>query len=418
MARPDQPHGRLLTPVRTVAEHREAVLALVAPLVTEPCPLARALGRVLAEPVRAAGPLPHWDCSAMDGYAVRAADLDGLVAGGGPVVLTVVGEVAAGSAATPQVGQGEAVRIMTGAPVPPDADAVVPVEDTDGGLDRVTVHLARARGAHVRRTGEDVRRGDVVLTAGQVLGPAALAAAASVGATDLVVHRRPRVAVVSTGSELVPAGAPLLRGQIHDSNSTLLAAAAAATGAEVVGVESVVDDVAALRSELGRHDGAVDLVVTSGGVSVGAYDVVKELLAPGVEFVTVGMQPGKPQGAGLLARGTPVLCLPGNPVSAHVSFEVFVRPALLRLAGAARLDRTPVRARVAAGWRPPPGREQYMPVAIEEGPDGPEVRPATTGGSGSHLVAGLARADGLAVVPPGTATVDPGTQVVVIRTQG
>lgn len=410
--------------MRTVAEHRDAVLALVAPLGTERCPVGAALGRVLGEPLVASGQLPHWDCSAMDGYAVRAADaagagaLGGTPAGAVPVVLTVVGEVAAGSAAAPEVGPGQAVRIMTGAPVPPGADAVVPVEDTDGGLDQVAVRRAPAPGAHVRRAGEDVRPGEVVLVAGQLLGPAALAAAASVGVTELVVRRRPRVAVVSTGSELVPAGVALRRGQIHDSNSTLLAASAAAAGAEVVGIGSVVDDVAALRAELARHDGTVDLVVTSGGVSVGAYDVVKELLAPGVAFVTVAMQPGKPQGAGLLPGGTPVLCLPGNPVSAHVSFEVFVRPVLRRLAGAARLDRPTVLARAAAGWRPPAGRAQYMPVVLDEGSDGLLARPAVAGGSGSHLVAGLARADGLAVVPQGTDVVDPGTQVVVMRTQG
>lgn len=416
MARPHQPHGLLLS-VRAVAEHRNALLALVTPVAGERCALADGRGRVLAEPVRAAGELPHWDSSAMDGYAVRSQDV--AAAGeGAPVRLRVVGEVAAGSDLRPAVTAGVAVRIMTGAPVPPGADAVVPVEETDGGLEHVLVSRAAAPGAHVRVAGDDVRAGDLVLDAGQVLGPAALAALASVGLTEVVVHRRPRVAVVSTGSELVAPGGPLRRGQIHDSNSTLLAAAASAAGAEVVGTGSVVDDVAALRAELARHDGAVDLVVTSGGVSVGAYDVVKELLAPGVEFVTVAMQPGKPQGAGLLPGGTPVLCLPGNPVSAHVSFEVFVRPVLRRLAGAARLDRPTALATVAAGWRPPAGRAQYMPVRLEDGPDGLLARPAAAGGSGSHLVAGLARADGLAAVPQGTSEVRPGMQVPVTRTDG
>lgn len=404
--------------MRTVAEHRDAVLTLVEPLAVAPVPLDRAHGAVLAEDLRADGPVPRWDNSAMDGYAVRGADVEH-ASPAGPVRLTVAGDLPAGTAAEPPVRPGTAVRIMTGAPVPPGADAVVPVEDTVGGTETVTVVRAPRAGAHIRRAGEDVRTGDVVLTAGTVLGARQLSAAASVGAATLPVHRRARVAVVSTGSELVAPGSPLARGQIPDSNSFLLAAALEEAGADVDRVGAVPDDAATLRDLLDRLDGQVDLVVTSGGVSVGAYDVVKEVLAAtGVEFVRVAMQPGKPQGLGRLGRGTPVLCLPGNPVSVHVSTELFVRPAVRRLHGARVLDRPVVTGVVEDGWTSPAGREQYMPVLIEGGADGRlRVRRAVPGGSGSHLVAGLARAEGLAVVPAATDEVRPGDHLHVIRTE-
>jgi molybdopterin molybdotransferase len=303
--------------------------------------------------------------------------------------------------------------------VPDGADAVVPVEQTDGGLDVVRVVKAPVLGAHIRRMGEDALAGHVVLTAGILLGPAQVAAAASAGCDTVLVHLRPRVAVLSTGSELVSPGRTLRLGQIPDSNSYLLAAAVRAAGGEALRVGAVPDDAEALRSVLAELDGTVDAIVTSGGVSMGAYDVVKEVLAPepGMEFVEVAMQPGKPQGLGRLAGGTPVFALPGNPVSAFVSFEVVVRPALLRMQGRAQIDRAAVTAVVTDGWRSPAGRTQYMPVRFEEqeSSNEPRISRAGPGGSGSHLVATLAVAQGLAVVDVDVIEVKTGDRLRVTR---
>lgn len=282
----------------------------------------------------------------------------------------------------------------------------------------VSVSRHPRRAENIRTRGDDSRAGDVVLVAGADLGPAQVAAAVAAGAGLLTVRARPRVAVLSTGAELVAAGSELGPGQIHDSNSVLLAAAATAAGAQVVHGGSVGDDVHRLRAVLAELEADVDLVLTSGGASVGAYDVVKAALTPEVDFVRVAMQPGKPQGAGHLPGGTPVVCLPGNPVSAFVSFEVFVRPLLRAMLGASVIDR-PLNWGVADDeWDTPAGRTQYMPVAL--GPDlglGPTIRRATAGGSQSHLVAGLARADGLAVVPNHVEHVRAGDRLAVIRTE-
>lgn len=400
--------------MRGVAEHRAAALVLARPLAVTTVPLDAAAGHVLASDVRADHSLPAWDNSAMDGYAVRAADV-AAAAPDRPVVLPVVADLPAGSAELVEVGPGQAARIMTGAPLPPGADAVVPVEDTDGATDRVAVHVPARPGAHVRRTGEDVVPGDLVLAAGTLLAERHVAAAAAAGVAALPVHRRPRVLVLATGSELVPPGAPRARGQISDSNSFLLAAAVAGAGGLAVRVPPVPDEPAALRAVLAEHDGAVDAVVTAGGVSVGAYDVVKAALTGwgDVGFVQVAMQPGKPQGLGRLPGGTPVYCLPGNPVSVFVSFEVLVRPALLRMRGLVRVDRPHLQVRAADGWRTPVDRTQYMPVALAGTP--PVARRAVAGGSGSHLAAGLARADGLAVVPAEVPEVVPGDPLTVMR---
>jgi len=402
--------------MRTVEEHRAAALALARPLPTVELPIAVAAGHVLAGDVRADGPLPPWDNSAMDGYAVRAADLVGADPRT-PATLRVVADLPAGSAATPVVGPGEAARIMTGAPMPPGADAVVPVEDTDAGTAVVEVRAAPRPGAYVRRVGEDAHVGDVVLAAGSQLTERRVGAVAAAGAGTVVVHRRPRVLVLATGSELVAPGEPRARGQISDSNSYLLAAAVTAAGCEAVRLPPVPDDAARLRAVLLAHLPDVDAVVTAGGVSVGAYDVVKEALTgwADVEFVTVAMQPGKPQGLGRLPDGTPVFCLPGNPVSVFVSFEVLVRPALLRMRGLSGVDRSTLRAVAEDGWHTPSGRVQYMPVALREEDGSWRARRAVAGGSGSHLAAGLAAADGLAVVPADVPEVRAGDLLTVMR---
>ncbi|MFS0706187.1 gephyrin-like molybdotransferase Glp, partial [Cellulomonas sp. 179-A 9B4 NHS] len=348
-------------PLRTLDEHAAAVLALGAPLPVHRVPLAEARGRALAADVVSAVDLPPWDGSAMDGYALRAADLH---AG---AVLDVADDVPAGDTRTVSVAPGTAVRIMTGAPVPAGADTVVPVERTDGRTDRVTFHDAVPAGAHVRRRGEDVRAGDVVLRAGEVLGPAAVGLLAATGHVDVPVHARPRVAVVSTGSELVTGGGALAHGQIHESNGAQLAAAAAAAGADVVDVRVLPDDVPDVLRVLDELGARADVVVTTGGVSVGAYDVVRDALVAGGhgELVHVAMQPGKPQGVGRLPSGTPVLSLPGNPVSAHVSFEVFVRPLLRRLLGARDVHRRRLRATLATDVTSPPGRRQLLRARLD-----------------------------------------------------
>ncbi|MDM7830213.1 molybdopterin molybdotransferase MoeA [Cellulomonas edaphi] len=381
--------------MRTLDEHRAVALALAAPLGAVETPLADALGLVLAEDVRTDEPLPRWDNSAMDGYAVRRADVLSV-----PVVLPVVVDLPAGSADEAVVAQGTAARIMTGAPIPAGADAVVPVEETDGGTTHVQIRVTPVPAAHVRRAGEDAVPGDLVLVAGAELRPPHLAALASTGRATALVHRRPRIAVVSTGDELVAPGTPVRRGQLPDSNSWLLAAAVTDAGATALRLGPVADDPAALLALLLELDAdeSVDGIVTSGGVSMGAFDVVKAALLaqPGVEFVPVAVQPGKPQGLGRLPAGTPIWTLPGNPVSSFASFELFVRPAVRRMLGFASVERPAVAAVADEGWRTPPGRAQLMPVRFVRDD---RVAPATARGSGSHLVARLAQAQGLAVVP-------------------
>jgi molybdopterin molybdotransferase len=397
--------------VRTLDDHRAAALALAAPLPTVEVSLDDADGLVLADDLRTDEHLPRWDNSAMDGYAVRQADVLDL-----PTTLRVVADLPAGSADEPVVVAGTAARIMTGAPVPPGADTIVPVELTDAGTTTVQVRDAPAAGVHLRRAGEDAVPGDVVVAAGTLLGPAAIAAVASLGHPTVRVHRRPHVAVISTGDELVMPGHPLHRGQLPDSNSWLLAAAVRQAGGTALRLGPVPDDVPTLRTLLRSldEDESVDAIVTSGGVSVGAYDVVKAALADdaGVEFVGVAVQPGKPQGLGRLPGGTPIFTLPGNPVSSFASFEMFVRPALLRLRGLAEVERPSVVAVADEGWTTPPGRAQLMPVRWV-GPD--RVVRATAGGSGSHLVARLAVVEGLAVVPAEIDRVAAGDRVTVLK---
>ncbi|ADG78953.1 molybdopterin molybdotransferase MoeA [Tsukamurella paurometabola] len=394
----------------TVDQHRNRILAAALPLPPVDTALAEADGLVLAQDVVGRWPVPLFDNSAMDGYAVRAAD----AAVGAR--LRVVADVPAGGSADPRFGPGEAVRIMTGAPVPTDADAIVPLEATDLGVTpgaaapgAIVVRAAPLAGAHVRRRGEDAPAGAVTVATGAVLGPWQLSAIASSGHERVLAHPRPRVAVIATGSELVaPSGVPA-RGQIPDSNSFLLVAALRDAGAEVVTVRTVADDAAALTATLAEV--RADAVVLTGGASVGAFDVVRSVLGAsgGVRFESVAVQPGKPQGFGTAPDGTLLFCLPGNPVAVAVSFEMFVRPAVRALAGHREVQRPTVIRRAAAGWHSPAQRDQVLPVVV-----GPEtVRPAP-GGSGSHLVASLASANGLALVPAGVDRVAEGDPVAVL----
>lgn len=399
--------------MRTVEEHRAALVGLVTALPPEPVPLARAVGRVLAADVVAAVDLPGFDNSAMDGYAVRSADVAG-AAPGSPVVLDVDGDVAAGDTRRHELRPGAAMRIMTGAPMPEGADTVVPVEESDGGVNRVSLTLAAEVGRHLRRRAEDVRAGDIVLRAGVRVTPGRLALIAAANVPEVVVAARPRVTVLSTGDELVPVGTDLDHGRIVDSNRPMLVALVEAAGAEVVGAAHLADDARAMAALLADVPGEPDLVLTTGGVSMGAYDTVKEVLTSSgaVEFTKVAMRPGMPQGAGVVgARRTPIITLPGNPVSSFASFHVFVLPVLRTLAG---LDPEPtlLPAVAAAGWSSVPGKVELTRVVL--GRDG--VRPS--GGQGSHMLGALAAATHLAVVDAATTTIEPGDAVHLLPLVG
>ena len=401
----------------SVDEYRQAVLAGLSALPRVDVPLAQSLGLVLAADVSAPWPLPSFDNSSMDGYAVRAADV-ATARPGAPVSLEVIDDVPAGLMPIRPVVPGTATRIMTGAPMPAGADCVVPVERTDGGVDVVTVTEGVDPGAYIRRAGEDVQAGDRVLAAGSVITSRQIAVLAAVGCDTVPVHRRPRVAVLATGSELVEPGTPLEPGLIVDSNSFMLIAAIEEAGATAVRVPPVVDDeelfLAAVRSQLVGPTPA-DLLITTGGVSMGAYDTVKAVFSQlgTVAFMKVAMNPGMPQGFGHVgASATPIITLPGNPVSSYVSFENFVRPAIRTLQGYADASRPMRTVRLAEGFRSMPGKRQFMRGAL----DGDLVRPV--GGAGSHAVGGLAKADCLIVVPEDVVELAAGDVVEVMDVRG
>ena len=404
----------------SVADHLGRVLDVVQPLSPLALGLMDAHGCVLTEDVVAPAPLPGFDNSAVDGYAVRLADVASATEQA-PVVLPVTGDVAAGPASPLRVSSGSCVRIMTGAMVPAGADSIIPVEWTDGGVATVVIRRAPTAGANVRRAGEDVAAGDTVLTAGTHLGAVQIGLAAAVGRSRLLVRPRPRVVVVSTGSELVEAGQPLGPGQIVDANSPALTAAAVEAGAIAYRVGIVPDDPRALAATLEDQLVRADVLVTSGGVSVGAYDVVKEVLSRlgTVSFDKVAMQPGMPQGFGTIGPdSTPVFGLPGNPVSALVSFEAFVRPALRKMLGATPLERPRVRAVCRGELVSPRAKTSFLRVALSVEDGRYVVTPVS--GAGSHLLAGMSRATALAVVPEGVERVEVGdvVEVLVLERRG
>ncbi|MFJ6721097.1 MULTISPECIES: gephyrin-like molybdotransferase Glp [unclassified Streptomyces] len=442
MSSPDAPQETGTHRLWSVDEHLADVLAAVRPLEPIELQLLDAQGCVLVEDVTVPVALPPFDNSSMDGYAVRVADVQG-ASEEFPAVLTVIGDVAAGSGELPTVGPGQAARIMTGAPLPPGAEAVVPVEWTDGGAGggaasgmtpasaapegaggEVRVHRAADARAHVRSRGSDVQAGDLALATGTVLGPPQIALLAAIGRGSVRVRPRPRVVVMSTGSELVQPGESLTAGSIYDSNSFALAAAARDAGAIAYRVGAVADDAETLRATIEDQLVRADLLVTTGGVSVGAYDVVKEALTSvatgseeidggGIDFRKLAMQPGKPQGFGTIGPDhTPLLALPGNPVSSYVSFELFVRPAIRALMGLPDVSRPAVRAVLKADRAigSPAGRRQFLRGAYDA--ESGTVSPV--GGSGSHLIAALAHADSLMVVPEDVTTLEPGAELEVI----
>ena len=398
--------------MRTVEEHQAVVAALLPLLPEETVPLAAAHGRVLARDVRAAVALPSFDNSAMDGYAARWSEVAGAT-GASPVAMPVAEDIPAGRTDVVPLAPGTVHRIMTGAPLPPGADVVIPVELTDAGTETVEIRDALPRGRHVRSAGEDIAQGAVALVAGGPLGAAQLGLAAAVGIEELPVRRRPRVLVLSTGSELVAPGTPLLPGQIYESNSALLVAAAEEAGGEARRLHFVPDDVDQFLATVRAEVSSADLLITSGGVSAGAYEVVKDAFRTlgTVEFAKVAMQPGGPQGAGRV-DGVPVVTLPGNPVSAFVSFEVFVRPALRRALGHGAPERLHVPARLTGPLTSPPEKRQFLRGRYGGG----EV--SQVGGPGSHLVAHLARANCLVVVPEDVTELPAGAEVDVVLIEG
>ncbi|MEU9831311.1 gephyrin-like molybdotransferase Glp [Streptosporangium sp. NPDC048047] len=393
--------------MRTVDDHLSDILRTVRTLAPLEIELDQALGTTLAEEVASPVPLPSFDNSAMDGYAVRAGDLATV-----PARLQVLGDIAAGDARTLAVGPGTAVRIMTGAPVPPGADTVIPVEWTDGGTVEVLIDRQAPEGNAIRRAGEDVSEGQAVLPAGTPIGPAQLGILAGVGRRRVLVRPRPRVVVISTGAELVEPGAPLEHGQLWESNSYTLAAAVQQAGGEGYRAGIVADDPARFLDQLDAQLLRADAVITSGGVSMGAYEPVKEALSPlgTVRFERVAMQPGMPQGFGVVGHDQiPIFALPGNPVSSFVSFMLFVRPALLKMRGLAAGAPYSVRGVTAAPLRSPQGRRSYLRAVL--GRDG-TVTPVR--GQGSHQLAALASANALIVVPEDVTELPEGSNVEVI----
>ena len=399
--------------MQNVDDYLAEILAAIRPLTPRELSLEDADGGVLAEDITAQWPLPPFDNSAMDGYAVRAADLAAATAEH-PVTLPVTGEVAAGDTREHQVAPGSCVRIMTGAPMPAGADAVVPVELTDGGIAQVAIREAARPGDSVRRAGGDAAPGDALLAAGIRLGPAALGLLAASGRASVLARPRPRMTVLSTGNELAAPGTPVTRGQIWESNSFMLASAARQAGAVAARQASVPDDPAKVLAVIEDAAGRADLLVTSGGVSMGGeHDVVKAALEKlgTVGFRKVAMQPGMPQGFGMVgAASTPIMTLPGNPVSAYVSFQLFVRPALRALQGKASGHQRTARAVLTAPLRSPRDKRSFLRGVLAD--DGTEVTPLS--GQASHQLAALARANALIVVPEQVVAMQEGDVAEVI----
>lgn len=402
----------------TVAQALEAVLAGVSVLPAERVPLSDALGRVLTEPVVAQDSLPPFANSSMDGYAVRAADLSGVTTEK-PRRLQVVADIAAGLVTEVAVGPGQAARIMTGAPLPAGADAVVPVEDTNEqwrGAERplpATIQIYRAvhPGDYVRHVGEDIQAGQAVLAAGHQLRPQEIGVLASLGVATVAVIRRPRVAILSTGDELISVEQPLAPGKIRNSNSYAQAAQVQALGAQPIILGIARDTEADVRSRLQAGlEAGVDLFVSSAGVSVGAYDVVRAVLeAEGAfGFWRVRMRPGKPLAFGRYG-GIPYLGLPGNPVSALVSFERFARAAIRKMAGHTQFDRPQIPVRLVEAIHSD-GRESYVRGIVSRAAAG-HYQARTTGSQGSHIMTSLVNANALLIIPEGVTFVAAGDEL-------
>jgi molybdopterin molybdotransferase len=393
--------------MRSVEEHQSIVAGLITARPPIGMALADTLGLVLAEDVVAPLSLPGFDNSAMDGYAVVADDI-ATASADTPVSLPVEEDIPAGRTDILTLKPGAAHRIMTGAPVPSGATAVVPVEVTDGGTETVAIRARANSGQHIRLAGEDVTAGTTVLQAGQVVTPAVLGLAAALGLGELKVVPRQRVLVMSTGTELVAPGKALEPGQIYESNAFMLAAAVRDAGADVVASAMTGDDVAQFRAALGEHARDADLIITTGGVSAGAYEVVKDALFKEVEFAKVAMQPGMPQGAGRVGP-TPIITLPGNPVSALVSFEVFIRAPLRAAMGQQAPDRPRLTAVLTEGLTSPSGKRQFRRGVL----DAQKGSVSSYGPPASHHLRWLASANCLLEIDEDVAELAAGSAVAV-----
>lgn len=394
--------------MKPLEDAQREVLGSVRPLPATTADLADAAGRALSADVRASSDVPPFANSAMDGFAVRSADV-----GAAPVELSVVEDVPAGHVATREVGPGTAIRIMTGAPLPAGADAVVRVEDTAPAGDRVRVLVPVAAGTAVRRAGSDVAAGSLVFTAGTVLTPAHIGVLAALGITAPPVRRRPRVAVLSTGDEVAPPESETLPpGRIRDANRPLLRALLAECGAEVVDLGIVGDDPERLTAAVGGAAEACDAVLTSGGVSVGDHDLVKHVLSRlgEVQLWRVAMQPAKPFAFGAVG-GTPLFGLPGNPVSALVAFEQFVGPALRAMTGAREIFRPRIAGTLGEAVTTDPARVVFLRVRLRW--EGGRPLAVLAGGQESNVLSAAADADAFAVVPVGVGALDAGAPVML-----
>ena len=404
-------HSATGTGLRSVDDQLRWVLETLAPLSPYSQPLLEATGLPVCENIVAGIDLPSFPNSAMDGYAVRLDDVADATEDR-PVHLPVVGESAAGTSQAYALAPGTSMRIMTGAPLPSGADCVIPVEATDNGRAEVRIFVRPNPSQHVRFAGEDVRAGQVVLEEGSILDARETGLIAAIGRSQVRARPRPRVVIMSTGSELREPEVTLDYGSIYDANSYMLAASAKAAGAIAYRVGIVSDDPHEFGDALSDQLVRADVVVTSGGVSKGDYDVVKDVLGRlgTVEFTEVAMQPGKPQGFGFVGEDqTPIFTLPGNPVSAFVSFEVFVVPALRRLMGRQPYRRPLVRARLAEALTVTAGRRNYVRAQFEVDASGATVTPV--GGMSSHLIGSLAQANSLIVVAEETTGVPAGETV-------
>jgi molybdopterin molybdotransferase len=400
-------------PMLTVEQALERVLGAFQPLEPERVPILAALGRVLAEDVRAGEDIPPHANSSMDGYAVLAADTDD-VSADHPTRLRIVGEVAAGRVPDAKITSGAAMRIMTGAPLPPGADAVVKVEDTETDGRWVDVYVKVPVGNYIRPAGEDVHRGELVLPKSTLLRPQEIGMLATLGRKEALVHRRPRIGVLATGDEVIEIDQPLTPGKIRNTNSYSNAAQVLKHGGvpALLGVahDSVEDLTEKIR--VGLEQG-VDLLLTSGGVSVGDFDLVKDVLAAEgeIDFWRVRMKPGKPLAFGHIG-GVPFLGLPGNPVSAMVSFEIFVRPAIWKMLGRTDLKRPTLQATLMDEIEHKDERRHYARVRVEKR-DG-ETLATLAGGQGSGILSSMVKANALAIIPEEWDHAPGGAQVQVM----